>query len=101
MPIIWAYRVAKRGTKEEAEPKPTPLDAEPDAVMGLNTLYAEKPSRRWPQGRMVTGELRRGAQADAYRASGAKTYTRHFQTCPKKDQWGKPGKRYGSRQVSK
>lgn len=99
-PIIWAYPVEKRGTKAEANPRPMPLDAEPDAH-GLRTLYAERPSAAHPRGRWRTGELRRGTQADAYRATGELTYMRHFQTCPKKDQWGKPGKRYNSREVAK
>jgi hypothetical protein len=100
MPIIWAYPVEKRGTKAEAHPRPMPLDAGP-SEHGLRTLYAERPSRTHPRGRWRTGELRRGSQATAYRASGGVTYTRHWQTCPKKDQWGKPGKRYGSRDVQK
>lgn len=101
MPIIWAYPVGKARTKEEEHPRPMPLDAEPDPVMGLRTLYAERPSAKHPHGRWRTGVLKRGAQADAYRAGGEKTYTRHFQTCPKKDQWGRAGGRYGSTHVQK
>lgn len=98
--IIWAFPVARRGTKAEADPRPMPLDAEPDP-RGLRTLYREAPTQQWPQGRPRTGELRRGSQADAYRASGQKTYQQHFKTCPKNHEWGKAGKRYGSRQVQK
>ena len=99
-PIRWAYVVEKRGTKAALDPKPMPLDYEPDP-RGLRTLYLEPPSPRWPQGRFRTGELRRGAQADAYRASGQQTYQQHYKTCAKKHEWGKPGKPYGSRQVTK
>ena len=98
-PIVWAFPVARPGTKAEADPRPMPLDAEP-TDQGRRTLYRETPTAEWPQGRPRTGELSRG-QAPGYRAGGGLTYQQHFKTCPKKDQWGKAGKRYGSRQVQK
>lgn len=98
-PIIWAFPVAKHGTKAEADPRPMPLDLEP-TELGLRTLYREAPSRDWPQGRPRTGVLTKG-QAPGYRASGQKTYQQHFKTCIKSNDWGKAGKRYGSRQVQK
>lgn len=99
MPILWAYPVAARGTKAEREPKPMPLDAEP-TESGLRTFYREPPTRQHPQGRPRTGLLTKG-QAPGYRAGGGKTYQQHYKTCPKSHEWGKPGKRYGSRSVTK
>jgi hypothetical protein len=100
-PIVWAFPVAARGTKAEANPKPMPLNFEPsESPQALRTLYREAPTERWPNGRPRTGLLK-AAQAVAYRAAGNKTYVQHFKTCVKKDQWGKAGKSYGSRDVSK
>jgi hypothetical protein len=98
-PIIWAYPVARRGTKAEAHPRPMPLDAEP-TEHGLRTLYREPPTSAWPQGRPRTGVLTKG-QAAGWRASGKPTYQQHYKTCVKSMDWGKAGKRYGSREVQK
>jgi hypothetical protein len=76
-----------------------PLDYEPDPL-GLFTLYPEQPSGKWPRGRWRVGELRRN-QVPGWHAAGKDTFQRHFKTCPKKNDWGKPGKPYGSRTVHK
>jgi len=100
--IIWAYPVPSPNARSAAglNPKPMPLNYEPDLTVGLYTLYNEAPSRDHPRGCVRTGKLARG-QVAGYRASGKPTYERHFKTCPKKEDWGRQGKAYSTRDVAR
>jgi len=99
--ITWAYPVPSVNARSDAgrDPKPMPMDYEPDPL-GAYTLYQEKPSQRHPTGCLRAGQLSRG-QLTGWRAAGKPTYQRHFKTCPKKGDWGKLGKPYGQRQVTR
>lgn len=92
--IRWAFPVPSPNARSEAgrNPKPIPLDYEPDKN-GRYTLYETG-------GRTMVGELTRGQHA-GWIASGKPTYQRHFRTCPKKSEWGKLGKPYGTKQVTR
>jgi len=92
--IRWAFPVPSPKARSEAgkKPKPIPLDYEPDPL-GRYTLYDEG-------GRSMVGELTRG-QHRGWLEAGKPTYQRHFRTCVKKDEWGKLGKPYGTRQVTR
>lgn len=92
--IRWAFPVPNPRARSESgrNPKPIPLDYEPDPL-GRYTLYEDK-------GRTMVGELTRG-QVPGWHAAGKPTYQRHFRTCAKKDDWGKLGKPYGTRTITR
>jgi hypothetical protein len=92
--IRWAWPVPSPKARTEAgrNPKPIPLDHEPNPL-GRYTIYNQG-------GRDMVGELTRGQHA-GWLAAGKPTYQRHFRTCAKKDQWGKLGKPYGTKQVTR
>lgn len=92
--IRWAWPVPSPKARSEAgrNPKPVPLDYEPDSS-GRYTLYDDG-------GRSMMGELTRG-QAVGWRDAGKDTYQRHFRTCANKSDWGKLGKPYGTRDITR
>lgn len=91
--ILWAYPTpSTKGRGAKTPPKPKPLDYEADDS-GLFTIYEQG-------GKVFYGELTKG-QAPGYRAAGNETYQAHFQTCVKAHEWGKLGKPYGLKKVSR
>jgi hypothetical protein len=92
--IRWAFPVPSPNARTEKgrNPPPIPLDYEPDAN-GRYTIYETG-------GRTMVGELTRGQHA-GWLAAKKPTYQRHFRTCIKKAEWGKLGKPYGTKQVTR
>lgn len=105
-PIMWVYPTPVDRPTRPADPaappprtrraddKPLPMNATPDPA-GLFTVRHDKATDR-----MLYAKLR-PAQVPGFRAGGGVTYERHWATCPKKYDWGKPGSSYSSRNVAR
>jgi hypothetical protein len=102
-PVRWAYPVIPRGRGKRPAyaDKPKPFDWEPDTNGRFVLSEGPRPlDGDGPDPRPFYTELR-PLQAKGWREDGKPTYTAHFQNCPKKDDWGKQGKAYGNRTITR